>query len=86
MAALTGLELEAANRAREALVDHKILPKPCDSDWHQTEATRFEKNQAATNQLARQAEKAGGAGELLSRRITHNERKGTLDLKVRAPR
>jgi hypothetical protein len=48
-------ELDAANAAREALVDHQILPKPYDRDWHQAEATRLlEAYQAATNTLAHQ--------------------------------
>lgn len=48
-------ELEAANAAREALVDHQILPKPYDREWHQAESVRLlEAYQGATNTLAHQ--------------------------------
>lgn len=48
-------ELDAANAAREALVDHQILPKPYDSEWHRGESVRLlEAYQAATNTLAHQ--------------------------------
>lgn len=51
-------QLDAANRAREALVDHQILPKPYDRDWHQAEATRLlEEYQGATNTLAHQVKR-----------------------------
>lgn len=48
-------QLDTANRARVALVDHQILPKPYDREWHQTESTRLlEAYQDATNALAHQ--------------------------------
>lgn len=51
-------ELDAANLAREALIDHQILPKPYDRDWHQAESARLlEAYQAATNSLAHQMKK-----------------------------
>lgn len=58
-------QLDAANRARNALVDHQIMPKPADLDWHRAETARLlEEYQDATNALAHQmkslVEQAGG--------------------------
>lgn len=60
-------QLDAANRAREALVDHQILPKPYDRDWHQAESARLlEAYQAATNSLAHELKRVVELAETMA--------------------
>ncbi|MBB6155171.1 hypothetical protein HDC30_002394 [Pseudomonas sp. JAI115] len=59
------LQLDVANRTRDAMVDHQLLPQPYDPSCHQIKATELlEEYQWAANSLAHQikrvVERAGG--------------------------